>query len=207
MQKDTDPPARESFVPPPSQLGGLGFTAFADTAVLDHGAGSVQEEDDGWPDLPEESAEPVSGAAAPRLPRPAQSVNWRDFDDMVRGLDPDGTESLPPLDLEPEYGRLAAASLAVSLSGIVTGVGFLVGTVMGQVALHRIGRAGWFERNESARRQARNAVMIGCIGMAVLATGALLVTGWWFMQTPLDELMPGMNADTAPVTTTNEATP
>lgn len=180
-------PVKSSYTPPPSQLGGRGFAAFAETAVLERGKPA--------PDL------------TPDLPRPARAVNWREFDEVVRGLDPEGVSELPQLDLEPEYGRLATASLVVSLSGIVTGIGFLVGTVMGQVTLRRIGRAGWLERNEPARNRSRNAVMIGYTGMAVLATAALLAAGWWLMQTPLDQLLPGVDAGTAPVTPANGATP
>lgn len=180
-------PVKGSYTPPPSQLGGRGFGPFAETAVLERGTPAL--------DL------------RPNLPRPARPVNWREFDEIVRGLDPEGVSELPQRDLEPEYGRLATAALVVSLSGIVTGIGFLAGTVMGQVTLRRIGRAGWLERNEPARTRARNAVMIGYTGMAVLATAALLAAGWWLMQTPLDQLLPGVDAGTAPVTPATGATP
>lgn len=184
---------QQSYVPPPSRFGGHGFaalaagTAPAETTAADEGL--LYTEPESEVSAGEDSAEPVSG------PRPARAVNWRDFDQIVLGPD-SGDLSLSPV-AEP-YDRMARASLVISLLGIVTGAGFLVGAVMGQIALRRMGRAGWFECNEPARRRARNAVMIGCTGTAVLATAALLVAGWWLVQTPLETLVPAPGAGDTP---------
>lgn len=195
------PSVQQVFVPPPSRFGRDGFAALAAGAGVDNGTAS----DDRWLFAEAGDIEPLPAEAAPQHtpteepvsgPRPARAVNWRDFDQIVLGPD-SGDLSLSPV-AEP-YERMARASLVISLLGVVTGVGFLVGAVMGQIALRRMGRAGWFECNEPARRRARNAVMVGCTGMAILAAAALLIAGWWLVQTPLETFIPGLDAGgTAP---------
>ncbi|MFJ2662617.1 hypothetical protein [Arthrobacter koreensis] len=118
-------------------------------------------------------------------------MNWRGFDDVILGAGDDDE----PRDPSDEWGRdqkLAKAAFIVSLLGIVTGAGFLVGAVMGHVVLRRLGRCGWFSCNQEAERRARNAVMVGHTGMALLVSAFVLAGAWWLVQTPLESLVPNI---------------
>lgn len=200
-------PVQESYIPPPSRFGGGGFSSVACTSVMDSANG-----EDPWlfgePEQVTAAADSDREPAAepdrhgPALgPRPARAVNWRGFDDIVLGVDSAEVDQSPAA---APYDRMATAALVVSLLGIVTGIGFVAGALTGQVALRRMSRAGWFECNEPARRRARNAVMIGCTGTALLVTGAILAAGWWFVQTPMETIIPGFDAGVTPAGTPAE---
>lgn len=193
------PPVRAAYTPPPSQFGEGGFTAFAGRDIPEPVQVDDEVEDgpDGWffpqAEPPASEVPPATGEAAvppwPQAPRPARAVNWRGFDELILGPD---TDLVVP-ERRPEFGTMATAALVISLSGMVTGLGFFVGIVLGQMTLRRIGRAGWFHSNEPARRRARNAVMVGYTGIAVVVAAILLAGVWWLVQTPLETLLPDVN--------------
>jgi hypothetical protein len=80
----------------------------------------------------------------------------------------------PPL-VEPSRptNGLAVASMIVALAGLATGICFLIGVILGHVALDQIRRSG--ERGES---YAKTAITVGWIGtgltVLVLIVGFLL---------------------------------
>lgn len=184
---------QDSYVPPPSQFGSGGFRSFTGTAVLDREPELeaqevfdqlepvVRDETEQWFDEPYLTPAVAAGDVE-------QPVSDPSFDELIWGHGEDGAQievqsdriprRLSHRDYSQQHRTLATASLVVSLAGIVTGVGFLVGAVMGHVALGRIGRAGWFRCNELAESRARNAVRIGYMGMTVLLCAAILGAAW-----------------------------
>lgn len=186
--------APQSYTPPPSQFGSGGFRALNGTAVMEREAETVEGQDS-WIFDESESAADEPATAEPRMvpqgPRPARAVNWRGFDDVILGSE-DSDEPQEPSGEWRRDQKLAKASFIVSLLGMVTGVGFLAGALMGHLALRRLGRCGWFSCNQEAERQARNAVMVGHTGMALIVAAFVLAGAWWLIQTPLESLVPGL---------------
>lgn len=211
----------DGYVPPPSVFEGRGFAAFSSTAApspASEAPAPVQtgltvqelieciepapERDFGYGGS-EASLDDDEPLWVPKAP-PAEQPSFNDLilgsggdydrlreEDSVTGKDTDG------------HDRLATASLAVALSGIVTVVGFPAGSLMGHAALRRMGSASWYHGTVKAERRARNAVMIGYVGMAVLAAAALLIAAWWLLQTPVGTLLPGPETtDSSTLTTT-----
>lgn len=186
--------APQSYTPPPSQFGSGGFRALSSTAVLEREAETAEGEGS-WIFDESESTVDVAATAEPlripQGPRPARAVNWRGFDDVILGSE-DSNESPEPSGEWRRDQKLAKASFIVSLLGIVTGIGFLIGALMGHLALRRLGRCGWFSCNQEAERQARNAVMVGHTGMALIVAAVVLAGAWWLIQTPLESLLPNL---------------
>lgn len=199
---------RDGYVPPPSRFAGEGFAAFGDTAVLDRSGAEAPEGPAEWlfaEEAVDQEDAPVAQQfteepPAPRAPgpRPARAVGWQDFDHMLLGS---GHELNPEFLDEAEEqrhsvqdkDRLASAALIASVLGFVTaGLGFVAGSVMGQLALRRLGRAGWFESADASRRTARTAVMIGSIGLGLVATGLAIAGTWWLANVPLETILPGL---------------
>ena len=203
---------RDGYVPPPSRFAGEGFAAFGDTAVQDRSGAEAPQGPADWlfaEETVEQEAAPAAlpdrhftegKPAAPRAPgpRPARAVGWQDFDHMLLGsgyeLNPEfvdeAEEQLNPLQ---DKDRLASAALIASVLGFVTaGLGFVAGSVMGQLALRRLGRAGWFESADASRRTARTAVMIGSIGLGLVATALAFAGTWWLANAPLETILPGL---------------
>lgn len=222
----------DGYVPPPSIFGNGGFAAFdsrsaasaPDPAPDPEPASAPAHVPDPEPEqeglsvrellehidpepeeLPDRTAsldddEPLWTPQAPPEDRPS-------FNDVLLGRssgDPGSDGDAGPLPQQDSIGhdRLATASLAVSLSGFVTLIGFPAGVLMGHMALRRIGPAGWYHGTVKAERRARNAVMIGYLGLAVLAAVALLLAAAWLLQTPLETTAPGTGAVHSTSTTT-----
>ncbi|MGY4541341.1 hypothetical protein ACVWY0_001250 [Arthrobacter sp. UYNi723] len=184
---------QDSYIPPPSQFGGGGFRSFTSTAVLDREpeleAAPDQEVFDQLAPVVQDAPELAPAVTEEDVEEPAIEPT---FDELIWGHNDAGAQvevqsdiiprRLSPGDSSQQHGTLATASLVVSLAGIVTGVGFVAGAVMGHVALSQIGRAGWFRSDELAARRARNAVSIGYIGMAVLFIAGILGAAYWLTQ-------------------------
>lgn len=221
-------PEDDGYIPPPSIFADRGFTAFAgaDTApykepepsVPEQPGLSVQDVIEHIDPAPERDFRMVTHEAfldddeplwTPKAP-PAEQMS---FNDLILGRGgADGSRSGEPDPFAGEgnirHDRLATASLAVSLSGFVTVIGFPAGVLMGHAALRRIGPASWYHGTVKAEHRARNAVMIGYLGLAVLAVIALLLAAGWLLQTPVESPVPGLEVtDSSTLTTTTGGTP
>ncbi|MET3172717.1 UNVERIFIED_ORG: hypothetical protein ABIB52_000545 [Arthrobacter sp. UYCu721] len=184
---------QDSYIPPPSQFGGGGFRSFASTAVLDREpeleAAPDQEVFDQLAPVVQDAPNLAPAVAEEDVEEPVIEPS---FDELIWGHNEAGDQveiqsdriprRLSPRESSQQHGELATVSLVVSLAGIVTGVGFVAGTVMGHVALIRIGRAGWFRSDELAARRARNAVSVGYIGMTALLCAGILVSAWLLVK-------------------------
>jgi hypothetical protein len=99
------------------------------------------------------------------------------------------------------HSKLATAALVVSISGFVTGVGFLVGYFMARSVLKQMGYTGWYVWNFTTRKRAHAAIVISGWGSALLLVAGVAVLLWWVISTqlPVEIWLPGPDAPVAPV--------
>lgn len=125
------------------------------------------------------------------------------FEGLITGVPDEVSENfIYPVELRignpglletPDYNprnTLALVAVIVAWLGFVTGIGFVIGIVLGHTALLRMKHAGYSRWQSRGERRAHTAVLVGYVGLGLIAAAVVFTVVWLLLGGTIGVMSP-----------------